>query len=343
MKLLVSALEPSANLHLENLFQNLHGVELIGIFDEKFGKPLYSPKSFGVMGIIDVIGKILTAKKAIKMLVKKSQECDKVLLIDAPAFNIPLAKAIKKAYPNKQIIYYILPKVWAWKKGRIATVEKFTDVQAYIFPFENQFWRHGIYVGNPLIEEIKTFKKEAGLDMEVTAFLPGSRRSEIKSLMPIFRECADRLDGKKILSIAPIFNDNEVASLYGDTSMFELCFDAKEALMRAGRAVVCSGTATLEAATIGVPFVLVYKAKKLDYFIGSRLVKLSHVGLANIIFDFEHLNEFHTELLQEEVTVENIKAELDKIDANEFFAKSLKLRDLLSQKDMELHKIIMDR
>jgi lipid-A-disaccharide synthase len=340
MKLLVSALEPSANLHLENLFEHLHGIELAGIFDEKFGKPIYSPKSFGVMGVIDVIGKIFAAKKAIKELTALAAECDKVLLIDAPAFNIPFAKAIKKAYPDKQIIYYILPKVWAWKKGRIATVEACTDVQAYIFPFERQFWAGGIYVGNPLMEEIRTLKTAPCHSVETTAFLPGSRRSEIKALMPVFRECARQMDGKKILSIPPIFDEHEIAALYGDISAFEVSFDAKEALVDADRAVVCSGTATLEAAIVGVPFVLVYKAKKLDYFLGRLFVKLVHVGLANIIFDFDGMSEFHAELLQETVTPENIKAELEKINPDEFFAKSQQLRNILSQKDRELHELI---
>lgn len=117
MKLLVSALEPSANLHLENLFEHLHGIELAGIFDEKFGKPIYSPKSFGVMGVIDVIGKIFAAKKAIKELTGLAAGCDKVLLIDAPAFNIPLAKAIKKAYPDKQIITISCQKYGHGRRG----------------------------------------------------------------------------------------------------------------------------------------------------------------------------------------------------------------------------------
>ncbi len=340
MKLLVSALEPSANLHLENLLHSLQGVELVGIFDEKFGSPLHSPKSFSVMGVLDVLSKIFIAKKAIKELVAASVDCDKVLLIDAPAFNIPLAKAIKKAYPNKQIIYYILPKVWAWKKGRIATVEACTDNQAYIFPFEKQFWKRGFYVGNPLIDEIKQFKTAPCHGDEVTAFLPGSRRSEIRKLMPVFRECAERMGGKKILSIPPIFDAVEIASLYGDISAFEVSFDAKDALNRADRAVLCSGTATLEAAIVGVPFVLVYKAKKIDYFIGRLFVKLSHVGLANIIFDFAGLDEFHAELLQEDVTAENIEAELGRIDPNEFFEKTQKLRTMLSSRDVTLESLV---
>ena len=153
MKILVSSLEPSANLHLGEILKE-EKFEIVGIFDEKFGTPLYGSREFAVMGFIDVIPKILKAKEAIKNLANLSKECDKVLLIDGPSFNLPLAKEIKKVNPSIEIIYYILPKVWAWKKGRIKTVNKYVDKKAYIFPFEEEFWGKG-YVGNPLLDEIK--------------------------------------------------------------------------------------------------------------------------------------------------------------------------------------------
>lgn len=341
MKLLVSALEPSANLHLENLLSQTSGVELHGIFDEKFGVPLISPKEFSVMGFVDAIKKIFAAKKAINALVREAAECDKVLLIDAPAFNLPLAKAIKKAYPNKEIIYYILPKVWAWKKGRIAAIEQYTDVQAYIFPFEKEFWAKGVYVGNPLIEEIKE-KKNAPTHSNITAFLPGSRKAEITKLMPVFREVAARIDGIKILAVPPFFDDAKISELYGDTSGFEIVRDAKYALMYASKAVVCSGTATLEAAIIGTPTLLVYIAKPIDYWIATKFVTtLRHVGLANIIADFEGAGEIHPELLQDEVTVDAVLSGLGQMDEDAFLTKSLWLRERLGGKDRALSEFFV--
>jgi len=127
MKLLVSALEPSSNLHLKALYPHLEEVELCGIFDESLGDPLYSPKEFSVMGIKDVIGKIFAAKEAMAELVFLAKDVDKVLLIDAPAFNLPLAKKIKEKYPDIEISYYVLPKVLAWKKKRAAKVDKYCD------------------------------------------------------------------------------------------------------------------------------------------------------------------------------------------------------------------------
>lgn len=340
MKLLISALEPSANLHLKNLLNGDNSFEIYGIFDESFGTPVVSPKMFSVMGITDVLSKIFLARKIIKTVVDNCSSCDKVLLIDAPAFNIPLAKAIKKKYPDKKIVYYILPKVWAWKKGRVVTVESVTDIQAYIFPFEKKYWNSGVYVGNPLMNEIGLKKEYPCNIVETIAFLPGSRRSEIKKLMPIFKDCANKLKGRKILAIPNIFTQEEIDELYGDISEFEVYYDAKKALLNSDRAVVCSGTATLEAAIIGVPFVLVYKAKKIDYFIGRLFVKLKHVGLANIIFDYEELDEFHSELLQEFVTSDNIIKEINKVDPVEFLKKSKKLRVILSEKEEELKTLL---
>lgn len=336
MKLLVSALEPSANLHLENLLQELTDTRLVGIFDEKFGTALFSPKEFSVMGFVDAFKKLFLAKKAINTLLKEAEYCDKVLLIDAPAFNILLAKAIKNRYPDKEVIYYILPKVWAWKNSRIAIVERYTDVQAYIFPFEKEFWKQGVFVGNPLMDEIKE-RKNIPTHSNITAFLPGSRKAEIVRLMPIFREVAAKLDGVNILAIPSFFDDNTIKELYGDTSSFEIVKDAKYALLQASKAVVCSGTATLEAALIGTPILLVYIAKPIDYLIAKRFVRgLKHVGLANIIADFGGAKEIHPELLQDEVTVSNILNGLSQMNENTFLQKSFWLREQLGGKQKSL-------
>ncbi len=335
MKLLVSALEPSANLHLENLLHSLDGVELVGIFDEKFGKPLLPSGSFGVMGFVDILAKIPMAKRAIAQMAQMAAECDAVLLIDSPAFNIPLAKAIKELTPHKKIVYYILPQVWAWKAKRVAVVESVTDVRAAILPFETKFWNDAVFVGNPLVEEIKE-KKTEPTNSNITAFLPGSRRSEIKKLMPVLREVAQRIDGVKILAVPPFFDRTKVYEFYGDTTDFEVVRDAKYALTQASKAVVCSGTATLEAAIIGTPLVLVYKAKWIDYQIAKNFVKLEHIGLANIIADFEDAPEIHTELIQKEVTADNIIKELGKMDEAKFLEKSHWLREKLSGKDAKL-------
>ncbi len=335
MKLLVSALEPSSNLHFRYLYDRLDGVEITGIFDRKLGEPLYGMEDFSVMGIVDVLKKYRLGKAALERMALEAAHCDKVLLIDAPAFNLPLAEAIKKRDPNKEIVYYILPKVWAWKKGRAKKVDRACDRLASIFPFERAFYPRCEYVGNPLLDEI-TVTRRPDPEGETIAFLPGSRRSEIARLMPLFRETAARLPGRrKLLAVPDFIDEAKMAAWYGDTAGFEIVRDAREAVARADFAFVCSGTATLETALIGTPFVLVYIAHPLEWAIGRRLVKLPHVGLANIIMDFARKPPVHPELLQDESTPDNLLRHYESLDRSGFAGRSEELRSILGHGSAE--------
>ncbi|MDR2342267.1 MAG: lipid-A-disaccharide synthase [Campylobacteraceae bacterium] len=328
MRLLVSALEPSANLHLKPVIDNVKECELFGIFDSKFGKAFLNSDEFSVMGFSDILSKIIKAKKAIKEMALLSLETDHVLLIDSPAFNLPLAKEIRKINKNVPITWYILPKVWAWRKGRAKKVEKYCTNLASIFPFEDRFFTRSIYVGNPLLDEIKKQKKSLDKSGKIV-FMPGSRKSEIKALIDIFKQTAKILNKRSIIVIPKHFNEDEIKSLYGDLDGFIISRDTYESLYEAEFAYVCSGTATLEAALIGAPFVLCYKAKKFDFFIAKRFVKLKHVGLANIIFDFYNESPLHTELLQQDVNVQNLLKEYEQMDKENFFKRSQKLKEIL--------------
>jgi lipid-A-disaccharide synthase len=327
MKLLISALEPSANLHLEPILKEMDA-KIVGIFDKRFGNPLYPTTEFSVMGFFDVLPKIKLAKRAIKEMVNLAKDVDAILLIDAPSFNLRLAKAIKERYPDKKITYYILPKVWAWKKGRVKQVEKYCDNLASIFPFEDQFYRKSTYVGNPLLDELKLRKSPYQTYHNVT-FMPGSRKSEITRLMPIFREVAKEIEGDKTIIVPPFLKGEDLQKLYGDISDFNISYIAEETLAHSDFAFICSGTATLEAAIIGVPFVLAYRAKPIDYAIAKRFVKLPFVGLANIIFDFAKKAPLHTELLQEDVNKERLLQAYHDKDALRFYKASQELRELL--------------
>jgi len=326
MKILVSSLEPSANLHLEAI-KNEIDFEMVGIFDKSFGEPLYDSSEFSVMGIFDALGKIFKAKEAIKEMLFLAKDADKILLIDSPAFNLPLAKAIKEKYPDKKIIYYILPKVWAWKKSRAKKVVSYCDEVCGIFPFEKKFYSKFTYVGNPLLDEIKVFND--GKKKNQVAFLPGSRKSEIKRLMPVFKEIAKEIKEKKILVIPKFFDQKMIKQVYGDIDEFDISYDTHKTLAESDFAFICSGTATLESAIIGTPFVLAYKAKSLDYFIGSRLVKLPYVGLANILLDFEEKEPLHKEFLQDSVTKENLLKEFETINIEDFKKKSSLIKEIL--------------
>ena len=399
---LVTALEPSANLHLKEVLKAFWAeygeFELCGIYDEnlcaefeanlkqkskenfsensqeilnlnsapnpqeplnlgdtpnskgvKINKPLYSSHEFSAMGFVEVLPLIFKAKRAIKELVSLALErqnansstnspkpFDAVLCIDSPAFNIPFAKTLNAAGVRAKKIYYILPQVWAWKKGRIPIIEANFDELASILPFDGQFFSKSTFVGHPLLDELKEFKDESDFEMilskeeskKTLSFLPGSRRSEIKRLMPVFRELALNFKGEKILCVPP-FNLARLDELYGDTKGFKVVTNTPQALKKSDFAFICSGTATLEAALIGTPFILAYKAKAIDVFIARLFVRLKHIGLANIMCDFAGKTELNPEFLQNEVSAKNLFEAYRKFDFKEFFDKVSFLKNYL--------------
>lgn len=360
MRILVTALEPSANLHLKEVLKAFWAeygeFELCGIYDEnlcsefetnlkgvKINKPLYSSHEFSAMGFVEVLPLIFKAKRAIKELTSLALErqnaqkpFDAVLCIDSPAFNIPFAKALNAAGVRAKKIYYILPQVWAWKKGRIPIIEANFDELASILPFDEQFFSKSTFVGHPLLDELKEFKDESDFEMilskeegkKTLSFLPGSRRSEIKRLMPVFRELALNFKGEKILCVPP-FNLARLDELYGDTKGFKVVTNTPQALKKSDFAFICSGTATLEAALIGTPFILAYKAKAIDVFIARLFVRLKHIGLANIMCDFAGKTELNPEFLQNEVSAKNLFEAYRKFDFKEFFDKVSFLKNYL--------------
>lgn len=339
MKLLISALEPSANLHLKPIFARLGDMPRVGVFDREYGEPIVESKAFGAMGFIEAAGKIPLARRTLKSMVAAAKDCDLALLIDSPAFNIPLAKALKKALPKLKIIYYVLPQVWAWKAGRVEVVQGVTDARAAILPFEKSWWANCSYVGHPLMEEIERFK-ESVTDDEIYAFLPGSREGEIKRLFPIFKAAAKALNGEKLLVVPSHFDAQKIAELYGDLDGFTIASSAHSALLKAKFAFVCSGTATLETALIGTPFVLAYRAKAIDFAIAKRFVKLPFVGLSNLIFHFASRPHMHPELLQNECTAEALLESAKEANAQEFLTRSIELRHMLSGRETHIADLI---
>ncbi|QOP41099.1 lipid-A-disaccharide synthase [Sulfurimonas marina] len=333
MKLLVSALEHSANVHLTSLKKELgDDVEFIGIFDKKLGNPIIDLQSLAIMGIVDALKKLRFFFKLADQMVELSADADKVLLIDSSGFHLPLAKKIKKRYPDKEIIYYILPQAWAWKKKRIPVLAKTIDKLASILPFEPSYYPKEAnieYVGHPLLDQITVFNEQLSSKVNSIAYLPGSRKSEIRRLMPIFREVIAELNIPATLVIPKHFSQEEVKELYGDLSDITVSHDTHTTLHDVDFAFICSGTATLEASLIGTPFILVYKAKALDYFIGSRLVKLDYVGLGNILLQKYNNTSLHPEFLQDEVTKENLLESFHNYKRDNFLQNSKLLREYL--------------
>ena len=333
MKILVSALEHSANVHLKSLKNELHKeVEFVGIFDKELGEPIVDLRSLAVMGFVDAIMKLQFFFKLNAQMVELAKDVDKVLLIDSSGFNLPLAKKIKKLYPNKEIIYYILPQAWAWRKGRIAVLEQTIDKLCSILPFEKDYYSKIApieYVGHPLLDQITEFKTELSPKIENVVFMPGSRRAEITKLMPVYKKLRGFLNVNALLIIPKIFSQDEITTLYGDISAFEVRDDAHKEMLEADFGFICSGTATLEASLVGLPFILSYIAKPVDFFIVRNLVKMKYVGLANILFMKYKNRVMHPEFLQDEVTVENLLKSYKEYKRESFLLDSKELRGYL--------------
>ncbi len=333
MKILVCALETSSNLHLKELKKHLpNEVEFIGIFDKSLGNPSYDISQMAVMGFVDALKKLSFFLKLKKQMVELAKDADKILLMDNSGFNLPLAKDIRKQYPNKEIIYYILPQAWAWKKKRIPVIENTCDKLCSILPFEKDYYSKKekiTYVGHPLLDEINTFKEDE-TNNDIVVFMPGSRKSEITKLMPIYKEVAKKLPKKALLVIPKHFTKEYISNTYGDTSNFIISNDTYSSLVKADFAFICSGTATLEASLIGTPFILTYIAKPLDYFIAKRFLKIKYIGLANIFFDKMGKDPIHKEFIQEQVTVNNLYNEYINLNTKDFLKNSKILREYLS-------------
>ena len=332
MKLLVSALEHSANVHLKYLLKELgEDVVLSGIFDNSLGNSIIDLRSTSIMGFVDAIKKLPFFFRLKDQMMELAADADKVLLIDSSGFNLPLAKAIRKRYPDKEIIYYILPQAWAWKKKRIPVLEKTITKLCSILPFEPSYYSKNApieYVGHPLLDEITLRKIDLTPSGKIT-FMPGSRPGEIKRLMSVFRELRAMIDTRALIVIPPHFNDEQIKEIYGDISTFEITHEAHQSLVESDFAFICSGTATLEASLIGTPFILVYIAKPLDYAIGKRLVKLDYAGVGNLLFYHQYNRAIHPEFIQNEVNAQNLYNAYQQMDKEAFFKDASHLRELL--------------
>jgi lipid-A-disaccharide synthase len=263
------------------------------------------------MGFSDVVKNIFTIKNNIAQTKAAilSIQPDVVCLVDYAGFNLRMAKWCKKN--GFKVVYYILPKVWAWNEKRIKILQQYCDVLISIFPFEQKYFEAKktsvLYFGNPLTEKINPNSNQE--DVHKIALLPGSRNQEIKKLLPVFLELANNNFDKKFC----IVGLNKKQKIYPTVlpNNVEIVFNNMDKVLQQSKfAVTCSGTATLEVALYNVPQVVVYKTNKINYFIGKRLIKVAYISLPNLIAN----QKIVAELIQDACTAKNIEQELDKLE-----------------------------
>jgi len=256
----------------------------------------------GVMGIVEVLKQYRFFKGVLKQVLAEvdSRKPDAALLVDYPGFNLRLAAELKKR--GVKVYYYISPKVWAWNKKRIPKMAQAIDRLMVVFPFEVEVFKgSGLpvdFVGNPLVAQIDEFL--AGAHSELPwqserriALLPGSRRQEIERILPALLAAAQKLEERFPTASFMIAAPNErieavVNEQIGRCSekparLDVICGNARELMRQADVALITSGTATLETALIGTPHILVYKTSAFTYWFARTVVKISHIGLVNIV------------------------------------------------------------
>ena len=234
------------------------------------------------------------------------QRPDAVVLIDYPGFNLRLARVLRRRFPALKIIYYISPQVWAWNRGRIPRMAEWLDLMLCIFPFEAELYNESglrtLFVGHPLIENLRVDKIDNQREENLVGLFPGSRRREVRKILPIMLQAARELlqnRGELYFEISAasksmaieIENIFVAAGLPGKKFLI-LTGDTPDIMQRAYAGMVASGTATLEAAAFRMPFVLVYKVSWPTYFAARLVVKVKYLGMPNVLAEKEIVPEF---------------------------------------------------
>lgn len=316
MKIVVSAGDPSGDIRSGELLEELKKMtplEVSGLGGRNIkkagGEIIFSLYEYSVMGFAEVIsslGKFSRLRSCMKSHIL-AVDPDIVLLVDYPGFNIPLAIWAKER--GYRVIYYISPQLWAWGRRRVRKIRKSVDLMITLFEFEVDFYRgYGVRAlcsGHPLADSIPIpVVSEPGGKI---AFLPGSRRQEISLLLKPMMDSFITLRDSGVISNATVAVSSDVPSdLYDSAANIKgvkLVYSIEDALENASAAVVCSGTATLETAMWGIPFIITYRTSPLTYLLARMLVRgVSNIGMANLVAG----SEIAVELIQKEVHPENI-------------------------------------
>ena len=284
-------------------------------------------RDLAFMGFIEVVKNLGTIIKNLKFCKQDilAFKSDVLVLIDYPGFNLRIAKWAREQ--QIKVVYYISPQVWAWKENRVKMMKQCIDEMIVILPFEKDYfkdkWNWEVsYVGHPLIEEIAK-KRAQPSDLvindstgntntkPVIALLPGSRKQEIEKKLPVMLEVSKSFPRYQFVVAQAPSLDSEFYHTYTNQYPNVSIVNNRtyDLLMQSKAALVTSGTATLETALFGVPEVVCYKGSEISYQIAKRVISIKYISLVNLIMDKEVVKE----LIQQEMNVANLTAELNKL------------------------------
>jgi lipid-A-disaccharide synthase len=344
VKILISAGEASGDMYGAQLIEALRrlaelrsaGQEFFGAGGERMRAAgceiVVDAKDLAVVGITEVLSRLPKILGLYRRLIRAADEKRPALavVIDAPAFNWRVARQMRRR--GIPVVYYVCPQFWAWRQGRVKLLRKYVDKALVIFPFEEKFYRdRGVdatFVGHPLADlpapavTRDAYAVENHLDAAKTwiTLMPGSRRKEVRMNLPTILGAAGRLGGdyEFLLPVARTLDSAFLAGLIAGATEtrraaslrgIHLVPEALPALYHSRAGIVASGTATVEAAIMGTPFVMVYRVSALTYALGKPRVKVPYFAMVNLIAE----EEVVPELVQHKFTVENIVTEMNKI------------------------------
>lgn len=309
-------------------------------------------EKFNVMGFWEVLKQIRFFAKIEKDIIEllKTEKPDVIVLIDYPGLNMRIAKKAKAL--GFKVLYYICPQFWAWKKHRIFQLGEFTDAIGYILPFEGDFFEeHGIkanYTGHPISEEIEVqssreeFAKLHGLNVnrKWVGFFPGSRDGEVRKLMPNYLQAIKKIEDNCEIEFLVSKSDSVSEKLFNGLiknfsakNLYVINHNNYEMMKHCDFLCVTSGTATLETAYLGTPFIICYRTSLFNYVIGRYLVKIERIGLPNIVLN----KDIVPELIQQDASPEKIASNVSRFLSDKSMYETVKedlkyLHDLLGKK-----------
>jgi len=279
-------------------------------------------KDLAVVGITEIVSHLPKILGLYKHLIREAdrRKPDLAIVIDSPAFNWRVARQMKRR--GIPTVYYVAPQFWAWRQGRVRLIRDYIDKALVIFPFEEKFYRdRGVdatFVGHPLAElhyptiERAEYAKRFRLDASKPwiTLMPGSRVKEVRMNLSTILESAALLGGgyEFLLPIAPTLDQNFLSSQIGSQKI-TLVPESLPALHHSRAGIIASGTATVEAAMMNTPFVMVYRVSPLTYLLGKPRVKVSRFAMVNLIAE----EEVVPELVQKDFTAANVVARLKEI------------------------------
>jgi lipid-A-disaccharide synthase len=330
VKILISAGEASGEMYGAELIAALRrhdpSVEFFGVGGPRMRAAgcdtVVDAKDLAVIGITEILTHLRKIYALFDHLIAEAdrRKPDLAIVIDSPAFNWRVARQLhKRGIP---VVYYVCPQFWAWRQHRVKLLRKYIQKALVIFPFEEKFYRdRGVdatFVGHPLAElphpavERSDYAAQNKLNpaKHWITLMPGSRVKEVRMNLPTILEAATRLGPsyEYLLPVAPTLNRTMLEQQIGQLPI-TLVPESLPALWHSRAGIIASGTATVEAAIMSTPFVMVYRVSPLTYLLGKPRIKVSHFAMVNLIAE----EEVVPELVQHDFTADNIVARINEL------------------------------